>query len=46
LRGAPAATTADKLAVSVDQRSNTIFVSASPETMAVVREVIKRMDTQ
>ena len=46
LRGAPATTTADKLAVSVDQRSNTIFVSASPETMAVVREVIKRMDTQ
>ncbi|MEQ2007570.1 MAG: secretin N-terminal domain-containing protein [Limisphaerales bacterium] len=46
LRGAPATATADKLAVSVDQRSNTIFVSASPETMAVVREVIKRMDTQ
>jgi type II secretory pathway component GspD/PulD (secretin) len=46
LRGAPATATADKLAVSVDPRSNTLFVSASPETMAVVREVIKRMDTQ
>ena len=46
LRGAPAASTADKLAVSVDPRSNTLFVSASPETMAVVREVIKRVDTQ
>ncbi len=46
LRGAPAAGTADKLSVSVDPRSNTLFVSASPETMAVVREVIKRMDTQ
>ena len=46
LPGATKATAADKLAVSVDQRSNTIFVSASPETMAVVREVIKRMDTQ
>lgn len=44
--GAAKATAADKLAVSVDPRSNTIFVSASPETMAVVREVIKRMDTQ
>lgn len=46
LRGAPATATADKLAVSVDPRSNSLFVSASPETMAVVREVIKRMDTQ
>ena len=46
LRGAPAAATADKLAVSVDPRSNSLFVSASPETMAVVREVIKRVDTQ
>ena len=46
LRGAPAAATADKLAVTVDPRSNSLFVSASPETMAVVREVIKRVDTQ
>ena len=46
LPGSPKTAAADKLAVSVDQRSNTIFVSASPETMAVVREVIKRMDTQ
>jgi type II secretory pathway component GspD/PulD (secretin) len=46
LRGAPVTATADKLAVSVDPRSNSLFVSASPETMAVVREVIKRMDVQ
>jgi type II secretory pathway component GspD/PulD (secretin) len=46
LRGAPAASAADKLAVTVDPRSNSLLVSASPETMAVVREVIKRMDTQ
>jgi len=46
LRGAPAASAADKLAVTVDPRSNSLFVSASPEAMAVVREVIKRVDTQ
>ncbi|MBI5799210.1 MAG: hypothetical protein HZA92_00580 [Verrucomicrobia bacterium] len=46
LPGTPRTTPADKLAVSADPRSNTIFVSASPETMAVVREVITRMDTQ
>jgi len=46
LRGVPAASAADKLAVTVDPRSNSLFVSASPETMAVVREVIKRVDTQ
>ncbi len=46
LANAPKAATADKLAVSVDPRSNTLFVSASPETMAVVREVIKRVDTR
>ncbi len=37
---------ADKLAVSVDPRSNSLFVSASPEAMAVAREVIKRVDTK
>ena len=46
LPGAPKTAVADKLAVSVDPRSNTLFVSASPETLAVVREIIKRMDTQ
>lgn len=46
LPGAPRSTAADKLAVTVDPRSNSLFVSASPETMAVVREVIKRVDTQ
>jgi len=46
LPGAPRATPTDKLAVTVDPRSNSLFVSASPETMTVVREVIKRMDVQ
>ncbi|MFA6543716.1 MAG: secretin N-terminal domain-containing protein [Limisphaerales bacterium] len=44
--GAPKLTAADRLAVSVDPRSNSLFVSASPETMAVVREVVKRVDTK
>ncbi|NDB74079.1 MAG: hypothetical protein EB141_00265, partial [Verrucomicrobia bacterium] len=43
---APKNAAADKLAVSVDARSNSLFVSASPETMAVVREIVKRLDVQ
>lgn len=46
LPGAPRTGASDRLAVSVDPRSNTLFVSANPETMAVVREIIKRVDTQ
>lgn len=46
LPGAPRTAAADKLAVTVDPRSNSLFVSASPETMAVVREVIRRLDVQ
>lgn len=44
--GATKTTPADKLAVSVDPRSNSLFVSASPETMAVVRVIVKRLDTK
>ena len=36
----------DTLAVSVDLRSNTLFVSANPEALAIVREVIRRVDTR
>jgi type II secretory pathway component GspD/PulD (secretin) len=36
----------DALAVSVDPRSNTLFVSASPENLELVREIIKRVDTK
>jgi type II secretory pathway component GspD/PulD (secretin) len=36
----------DALAVSVDARSNTMFVSASPENLELVREIIKRVDTK
>ena len=36
----------DILSVSVDPRSNTLIVSASPENLQIVREVIKRIDTR
>ena len=36
----------DVLSVSVDARSNTLIVSASPENLAIVREVIKRIDNK
>ncbi len=36
----------DALAISVDPRSNTMFVSASPENLALVREIIRRVDTK
>ncbi len=36
----------DALAITVDPRSNTLFVSASPENLAVVKEIIKRIDTK
>lgn len=46
LPNAPKVSARDNLAMSVDTRSNTLFVSASPETLAVVREVIKRVDSE
>lgn len=36
----------DALAISVDPRSNTLFVSASPENLAVVRSIIEKIDTK
>jgi len=36
----------DILSVSVDPRSNTLIVSASPENLSIVREVVKRLDTE
>ena len=36
----------DVLSISVDSRSNTLMVSASPENLAIVREVIKKVDTK
>ena len=36
----------DALSLSADPRSNTLMVSASPENLAVVREIIKKLDTK
>jgi type II secretory pathway component GspD/PulD (secretin) len=36
----------DALAISVDPRSNTLLVSASPENLELVREIIRRVDTK
>ncbi len=36
----------DVLSVSVDARSNTLIVSASPENLAIVREVVERIDNK
>ena len=34
----------DALAVSVDSRSNTLIISASPENLVLLKEIIKRLD--
>ena len=39
-------TARDALAITVDPRSNTLMVSAGPENLAIVREVIRRVDTK
>ncbi len=39
-----AAATTEKMAIAVDTRTNTIIVSASPTNLAVVKEVIARID--
>ena len=44
--GGKAAGGRDALAISVDPRSNTLIVSASPENLAVVRTVISQIDTK
>ena len=36
----------DILSISVDPRSNTLIVSASPENLTIVREVVKRIDNK
>ncbi|MCX6905489.1 MAG: hypothetical protein NTW03_18830 [Verrucomicrobia bacterium] len=36
----------EALAVTVDPRSNTLIISASPENLLVVKEIIKRVDTK
>ncbi|MBM3847561.1 MAG: hypothetical protein FJ405_14915, partial [Verrucomicrobia bacterium] len=36
----------DALAISVDARSNTLLVSASPENLAIVRQIIAKVDTK
>ncbi len=44
-RTGASATAADALAVSVDIRSNTLIVSASPDNLGIVKAVIEKMDT-
>jgi type II secretory pathway component GspD/PulD (secretin) len=39
-------TSRDAIAVTVDQRSNTLIISASPENLMVVKELIKQIDSQ
>ncbi|HET6406929.1 MAG TPA: secretin N-terminal domain-containing protein, partial [Chthoniobacteraceae bacterium] len=36
----------EAMAIAVDTRSNTLLVSASPENLAVIREVIERIDSE
>lgn len=36
----------EAMAVTVDSRSNTLIVSASPENLAVIKEVIKQVDSK
>ena len=46
LVGGPSTATRDALAVAVDPRSNSLMVSASPENLVIVKELIARLDTQ
>ncbi len=41
-----ASTAREAMAVTVDPRSNTLIVSASPENLLVIKEVIKQVDTK
>lgn len=36
----------EAMAIAVDTRSNTLIVSASPENLAVIREVVERIDAE
>lgn len=44
--GAKGANPREALALTVDPRSNTLIVSASPENLAVVKEILKKVDTK
>jgi type II secretion system protein D len=44
-QGAGRRTSRDALAVATDVPSNTLIISASPENLAIVKELIKQLDT-
>ncbi|MDC0065591.1 hypothetical protein OAK15_03945 [Verrucomicrobia bacterium] len=45
-RSGPARASRESIAISVDHATNTLIISASPENLAVVREVVKQIDTK
>ena len=45
-RSGPARASRESIALSVDHATNTLIISASPENLAVVREVVKQIDTK
>ena len=46
VRSGAARANRESIAISVDNSTNTLIVSASPENLAVVREVVKQIDTK
>ena len=44
-RSGAARASRESIAISVDHATNTLIISASPENLAVVREVVKQIDT-
>ena len=45
-RSGAARASRESIAISVDHATNTLIISASPENLAVVREVVKQIDTK
>ena len=45
-RSGSARASRESIAISVDHATNTLIISASPENLAVVREVVKQIDTK
>ena len=45
-RSGPARASRESIAISVDHATNTLIISASPENLAVVREVVAQIDTK
>ena len=45
-RSGPARANRESIAISVDHATNTLIISASPENLAVVREVVTQIDTK